>query len=270
MALVAQRGRHYEFSAFKVGLLRVGFVEHQVWGDRLDPYMDPALAGGRGGPPSPANGEVNLAGYFVWDPALSDAEEIQLLATNKWSPATVDFLAVMGSNSNQGMGNFEAIMGELVKYAPHSIKRVNFMTHADSNTIGIRGRNTPTDVWFDNSVSAQDIDGYATSGLSFTYGGKSYTLDDVRDRFAEGAVFVLYGCKAGQSNALLTALNKLLKVKIVGFKQKIAFCPPPAQNGQFVRKGMKVGIFKTGFSCGSDSTTDWKGLISNPDAVSVP
>lgn len=230
-----------------------------------------ALKGGGGTPPSPANGEVNLAGYFVWDPKLDDAQEIQQRANNKWSPATVDFLAVMGSNTNNGMGNFEAIMGELVKYAPRSIKRVNFMTHADSDTVGIMGRNTTDgDVIFDVSVTKQDIDGYAASGLSFTYGNKTYTLDDVRDRFAKDAVFVLYGCKAGQSTGLLTALNKLLGVRIVGFKQKIAFCYPAPQNGSIVRKGTKIGIYKSGFSCSTDSVTDWKGLITHADAVSVP
>jgi hypothetical protein len=60
--------------------------------------------------------------------------------------------------------------------------------------------------------------------------------------------------RSGQSQALLQSLNKLLGVKVVGFKQKVAFCPPPAQNGRFRRAGTKAGVFKSGFTCGSDST----------------
>ena len=218
----------------------------------------------------PSNGEVNLAGYFVWDPPLSDAEEIQALANGKWHPATVDFLAVMGSNTNAGMGDFPAILSEIVKWPAGSVKRVNFMTHSNANTLAIRGHNTLADVFFDVSVSDTDLDVLAGSGVSFKAGGKTFTLDDVRARFAPGAVFVVYGCKSGLNLSTLKALNKLLGIKVVSFKKEIVFCPP-AQNGStFVRNGMKIGVNKSGFACGTDSVTNWRDLVNSPDAVSVP
>lgn len=239
----------------------------------MDTLFDNAEAMGGGNAkqaPTPKNGEVNLAGYFVWRPALSSADEIAALAAGKWSPATVDFKAVVGDSNLNGMGNFSAILGEIVKYAPHSVKRVNFWTHADADTVGIAGYNDLTGVYFENMISESELNGFAQNGISFTYDGKTFDLQDVRDRFAEGAVFVLYGCKAGQNTSLLQALNKLLGVKVVGFKKKIAFCPPPAQGGEFKRAGMKVGVHKSGFSCASDATADWRGLVGSPDAVSVP
>lgn len=235
-----------------------------------------ALGGGAGAkrPPSPKNGEVNLAGFFVWDPVLSDAQEIQALADGKWSPATVDFLAVMGDKSLKGMGDFTAILGEIAQYAPGSVKRVNFFTHSDATLLGIRGRNDTSGsggtVTFDVSVSDTEIDAFAQNGLSFTYNGQQFDLSDVRARFAPGATFVLYGCKAGQNTSLLNALNKLLGVRVIGFKKKIAFCPPPAQGGVFKREGMKAGVFTSGFTCAADSTADWRGLTGHADAVSVP
>lgn len=240
----------------------------------FDNMVDGAQALGGGGgkpkPPSPKNGEVNLAGYFVWDPVITDAEEIAALGSGQWSPATVDFLAVMGDKSLKGMGDFVAIMAEIVQYAPGSVKRVNFFTHADATTLGIRGTIAPGEVLFSNYVSDTEIDGYASNGMSFTSNGESFSLEDVRARFAADAVFVLYGCKAGQNTSLLKAIAKLLRVRVVGFKKKIAFCPKPAQGGRFVREGMKVGVYKSGFSCATDSTTDWRGLVSDPDAVSEP
>lgn len=240
----------------------------------FDSMLDGAQALGGGGTaakaPKPKNGEVNLAGYFVWDPAISDADEIAALNANQWSPATVDFLAVMGDKSLKGMGDFIAIMAEIVRYAPGSVKRVNFFTHADNTTLGIRGKISPGSVLFDVHVTDADIDSYASSGISFTSNGEIFDLDDVRARLAPDAVFVLYGCKAGQNASLLKAIARLLKVRVVGFKKKIAFCPKPPQGGRFVREGMKVGVHKTGFSCDTDATADWRGLINDPNAISEP
>jgi hypothetical protein len=38
-----------------------------------------------------------------------------------------------------------------------------------------------------------------------------------------------------------------------------------------VRKGEKIGVRKSGttFDCKTDSTTDWRGLINDPNAVRV-
>ena len=222
-------------------------------------------------PKGPPNGQVDLAGFFVWDPAITDAQEKQALFDGKWHPATVDFLAVMGSGTNQGMGNLPAVLGEIVKWPKGTVKRVNFMTHSNGRILGITGKNILGNVTFDVSVTDQDIDNLAMAGMSFTVPGRpSFTIQDVRDRFAPDAVFVIYGCKSGLNTSVLTALNRLLGIKIVSFKKEIVFCPPTQNKPNFVRKGMKIGINKQGFSCSTDSTPNWRGLISHPDVVSVP
>ena len=144
------------------------------------------------------------------------------------------------------------------------------MTHSNNKTLAIRGHNTLADVFFDVSVTDQDINHFATAGMTFSAAGRTFTIEDVRARFAPEAVFVIYGCKSGLNMSVLTALNKLLGIKIISFKKEIVFCPPAQNGASFVRKGMKIGINKSGFSCGTDSTADWRSLIGSPDVVSVP
>ena len=86
----------------------------------------------------------------------------------------------MGSNANQGMGDFPAVLGEIVKFPAGTVKRVNFMTHSNSNTLGIRGHNTLADVFFDVSVTDTDINNFAQRRMSFTAGGQTFTIEDVR------------------------------------------------------------------------------------------
>ena len=76
------------------------------------------------------------------------------------------------------------------------------------------------DVTFTAWVDETQIANYASSGLSFTYKKQNFSLDDVRARFADGAIFVLYGCDAAfDPTTLLTALKDLLNVSVVGFKR---------------------------------------------------
>ncbi len=172
----------------------------------------------------------------------------------------------MGEKKLVGMGDFVAVMGEIVKFAPGSVKRVNFFTHANGTTVGIAGRNIPGNVMFDTQVTKADLDNFATNGMSFKVGNQTFDLDDVRQRFTKDAVFVLYGCQAGLNKPLFDSLHALLGIKVIGFKKKIAFCPNPPQNGQFVRTGMLSGIG----NC-SSKTADWRSLANDPaETIVVP
>jgi hypothetical protein len=235
---------------------------------------DEGTGSGKPGPPAtPAKVvEINLAGHFVWDPPITDVEELRLFNADNWHPATVDFLSVMGTKTNTGMGNFIAILGEIVARPKGSVSRVNFMTHGNPAMLGIRGRNTSSDVFFDESVTDTEIDQLAQTNQSFTAPNVSgkFTLEAVRARFTKDAIFVLYGCNSGSSPKLLSALHKLLGVKIIGFRNKIVFCPRPAKKGRFVRDGMKIGVNKAGFKCPGDAADKFRDLISDPAAVSNP
>ena len=50
-----------------------------------------------------------------------------------------------------------------------------------------------------------------------------------------------------------------------------AFLPSRFSSGlyTFNRKGEKVGVSKSGFSCATDSTRDWRSLINDPNAVKI-
>ena len=223
-------------------------------------------------PKGPPDGEINLAGGFTWESSLTDAEEIQALSDNKWSPTTVDFLAVLGSNAVP-VGNWGALLGEIEKWPTGSVKRVNLMTHGDARGFSLTGHNVPGDVYLDRStqITPDGISALAGPGVSFEYSSRTFKMADVRDRLASDAVVVIYSCHSGSDKSMLVALNKLLGAKVVGFKEKIVHCPPAQKDkNKFIRMGTKIGIDKPGFRCGSDAVTKWRDLINSPDAVAVP
>ena len=221
---------------------------------------------------TPKNGEVTILASFLWEPAIDGATEIQLLLSGKWHPGYQDYVEITGVNMKDTPGNLIALLGAITEYKPRSIKRLNFFTHANKTLVAIEGFMDPTNVFFRSSVDETDIANHAASGLSFTYKKQNFSLDDVRERFTEDAIFVLYGCDiAFDPTSLLTAWKDLFQATAIGFKTKTVFCPPSQTVGGkvFNRKGEKMGVMKTGFKCDADSTRDWRSLIKDPNAVTV-
>lgn len=222
---------------------------------------------------TPINGEVTILASFVWKPPIDGATEIDHFLKGKWHPGYADYVEITGTKMNVSPGNLIAFMCQITEYEPKSIKRLNFFTHANKKVIGIEGYMDSTDVHFNNSVDETEIAGYASAGLSFKYNNQNFTLDDVRGRFADDAIFVLYGCDIAFDPAtLLTALKNLFQVTAIGFNNKTVFCPPAQTVGgtDFKRMGEKMGIMKQNFKCDVDSTRDWRSLIRDPNAVEVP
>jgi len=222
---------------------------------------------------TPTSGEVTILARFLWEPAIDGTTEIALLLGGKWHPGYEDYVEITGVTMKTSPGDFIALLGATVEYKPRSIKRLNFFTHANKTLIGIEGFMDPTNVFFRSSVDASEIAGHAASGLSFTVGKQNFSLDDVRGRFTEDAIFVLYGCDiAFDPTSLLTAWKDLFQVTTIGFKNKTVFCPPAQAIGgkDFKRKGEKIGVMNSGFKCDTDSTRDWRSLINDPNAVKVP
>ncbi len=215
-----------------------------------------------------------LASYG-WNPPITEAQEVTYLLAGggQWHPQTADYEAITGIKSPPtAPGNFARIIELIGEYKPGSIKRLNFWTHADSGSIGIAGYLTPGSVYFTSSVDETEITKFAAGNLQF--GPNNLSIDDIRARFSSDAIFVLYGCNIGRyPKTMLTALKDLFQVSIVGFKTENVYCPPPQTIGSatFARKGEKIGVKKTGaaFDCKTDSTTDWRGLINDPNAVKV-
>lgn len=224
-------------------------------------------------PTSPGSGgEVTILAFYDWQPPIDGKTEVDYLLSGKWHPSYDDYVEITGITVKNSPADFIAFMGMIVEYRPKSIKRLNFFTHANKTVIGMIGHVVPGNVIFTNAIDDATISSYATPGMSFTVGKRTFTLDDVRARFTDDAIFVLYGCDiASDPSTLLTALRDLLTVSVIGFKAENVYCPPTQVSGSktFNRGGEKIGVRKSGFDCATDSTRDWRSLINDPNAVRV-
>lgn len=221
---------------------------------------------------TPKNGEVTILTSFLWQPKISGATEIQYLLDGKWHPGYDDYVEITGVTMKDSPGNLIALLGAITEYKPRSIKRFNFFTHANKTLVAIEGYMDSTNVFFRSYVDDTEIAAHAAAGLSFTYKKQNFTLDDVRERFTEDAIFVLYGCDiAFDPTTLLTAWKDLFQATTIGFKNKTVFCPPSQTVGgkAFNRKGETMGVMKPSFKCSVDTTRDWRSLIKDPNAVKV-
>lgn len=226
---------------------------------------------------SPTNGEVTILASFVWKPEIDGATEIKyLLAHNgSWHPGFDDYAEITGVTQTESPSNLPGLLGAIAEYKQGSIKRLNFFTHANTKVVGISGYMDSTGVHWnvpDGDVNEVEIDNNASTGLTFTRKGQSFTLDDVRKRFTADATFVLYGCDiAFDPTTLLTAWKNLFQVTAIGFRTKMVFCPPDQEvdGTVFNRTGEKIGLMKPNFICKTDATRDWRSLVNDPNAVKV-
>lgn len=257
------------------------------------PYQNPAAdytdstqgaegyAGGKGAgkakPAKPAsnkppNGELNILASYVWDPPITGAEELEYLNKNKWHPGYADYVEIVGKSPVGSPADFTALLGIINQFDTGSIQRLNFFTHSNRNTVGILGTIVPGNVLFTTWVDDQVITDHSISNYTYTFANQktTFVLDDVRSRFADKAIFVLYGCDVGfNPTQLLTGFRDLFQATTIGFKDKMAFCPPTQTGNSFDRSGEKVGIVQPGFSCANSSTRDWRSLINHASAVRV-
>ena len=187
--------------------------------------------------------ELNLAGQFEWDPPISGPDEIAELRAGRWMPQTADFVAVAGGTVPvvPTFGNF---LGAIVQRPDGGISRLNLFSHGDKSLVAFGGRIQrrnvgPADVFLDtngpgDNMTAMDPTSMANlnqPGVTFTTptairGKTSFTVADVRKKFAEGAFVVLYLCHSGQDAAMLSLIAKFLGVKVIGFNNLVGYYPP--------------------------------------------
>ena len=223
--------------------------------------------------------ELNLVGDFRWSPSLTDDELLAELAGNRWSPATDDFGAVSGGTFSV-TPTFGHMLGAIAIQPEGSISRINLFTHANKDLIGFGGEIkkmtvTRADVMINtngpgDSLTAMDptsMTNLNQPGVFFEIGSgasrKQVTVEDIRRRFAKDAQIVLYACHSGQLSSFIKTVAKFFNVKVVGFKVDIGYFPPVQDvPHKFKRAGMKVGL---GF--GGGPVTEWRGLVTDPQAV---
>ena len=101
-------------------------------------------------------------------------------------------------------------------------------------------------------------------GTFFTMPGIArIEVADIRKRFADDAMLVLYACHSGQKQSFVKSIATFFNIKVVGFNDLIGYYPPAqTQAGKFLRTGMKIGIGRNG-----TPVTDWRNLISDKAAI---
>jgi hypothetical protein len=228
-----------------------------------------------------ATKELNIVGgAFDWDPAITDAEEIAKLTGNLWSPGTKDFVAVVNAVSATATtaDSFGGFLGAILTSPNGSIKRINLLSHANSDVIAFKGKMNSTvtvgrDVQMDVngqndtmiSLDIISIKAIAAPGVFFQLqnNSKKFTISDIRAKFAPDAMIVLLACHSGLLTTFLQDIANFFQVTVVGFTTDIAYCPPPQSNpNKFIRAGMQIGIG----SCAS-KVADFRTLSTHPKAV---
>ena len=256
----------------------VDAIEDRVTG-KVDAILDQtALSSPMAGSKISKAGEVTLFGHFIWDPAITDQEEIDILLsedpTKHWSPSIFDFMEATDLSPKYSIGGFEALLAEIAKHKPASISRLNFFTHGNSILLGMAGTIDSSNVYFDSYIDESKLDFYAQDGLSILYKQKGKekeaTIADIRQRFKENAVFVVYSCNSAVETGLLKSLSKLLDITVVGFNHSILYCPPVQEKPPFKRKNTRIGISKNDGGCSKNAKVkDWRSLIDDPSAIRV-
>jgi peptidoglycan hydrolase-like protein with peptidoglycan-binding domain len=225
-----------------------------------------------------ATKEMNCVGQFEFDPALSDVELLQELQGGHWEPGTADFSAVPGGTVfvTPTFGN---MLGAIFQQPVGSISRLNLFTHANKDLIGFSGRIEKrtvghADVFINtnstgDNLTAMDPTSMANlnqPGVFFEIGTgtskKRVTVADIRTRFAENAMIVLYACHTGQLSTFVKSVAKFFNVKIVGFTVNIVYFPPSQTDPKkFIHTGMRIGL------SGGSAVADFRTLINDGKAT---
>lgn len=222
--------------------------------------------------------ELNLAGQFDWDPAMSDDDLLTELAGGRWMPGTDDFAAVPGGTVliTPTFGN---MLGAIFQKGVGSISRVNLFTHANKDLIGFGGtmsRNSlaPADVMMNTNGTGDNLTAMdPVSMAALNQPGVFFTMPkiprisvpDIQKRFASDGMIVLYACHSGQIPSFIKSIATFFNTKVIGFSDLIGYYPPSQTTPhKFLRTGMKIGL---GF--GGTPVSDWRGLISNAKAITM-
>src|SRR6185436_9726860 len=139
---------------------------------------------------------------------------------------------------------FGNLLGAILSEANGSISRINVFTHANAGMIAFGGHIekktvTRADVLMNINPAGDNLTALDTTsmtnlnqpGTTFTVAKPinkqtSFTVADVRKKFATDAVLVLYACHSGQSATFLKSVAVFFQVKVIGFSKEIGYYPP--------------------------------------------
>jgi hypothetical protein len=190
--------------------------------------------------------------------------EVIAMAKDQWEPTSDDFAAVAGKSSlkvSSWKGLLQVILTQGdAESKPGSISRINIFTHANSNLIALSGRVTPTNVKADveltvsSAISEETLD-KLNSGITFSVvskdkklASKKFVMDDVRKRFTDGAIIVIYACHGAVDTAFVQRIADTFQVKVRAFREVIGYFPsydeadPGTKQAARITNRRKVGV----------------------------
>jgi hypothetical protein len=231
-------------------------------------------------PTAAATQELNLVGNFPKPASWTAAKELAQVKADKWFPSTLDFLAVAGKGSVTVTNTWDFCL-QSVK-APKKISRLNFFSHAKLDLIALQGEILDdgsdvklatvqdagwTQVFFPKAIldpfAKQWGDVGQNSGtVSLTVNGTSFTLDDVRKKFAPDATIWLYLCHGASDPRLFAEVANTFQVTAKGFTKEILYYAPTDFPASRKHKVTVLTTPKAIDSC-ANGDVDFKRLDTN-------
>lgn len=220
--------------------------------------------------------EITIVGSFK-NPFASRADEIKAMKENRWEPSTDDFVDVAGTALT--VDHFHTIFGAILvegnkETKAGSIKRINIFTHANPSMIAFSGQISSVGAMAsvtlrtNGAMTPGDLQAL-TQGQTFnvasknkTIAAKTFTLDDIRRRFAKDAVIVLYACKSGIDSGFLQEIADTFQVKVRGFNDLVGYFPTFDEGSKSINR-RHVGIGRNALKV----ETDFHELDKNSKAI---
>jgi hypothetical protein len=223
--------------------------------------------------------EINVIGTFD-NPFATPADEVAAMKADRWSPSSDDFSAVAGGARK--ISSYSQLLSVILVDGDHetkdgSISRINIFTHANSDllafsgTISSSGLSAQVSLGVNSALSVDTLNNLSQSGVTFTIAAKSkkiasksFSLDDVRRRFAKDAVIVIYACHSAMDGKFVQQIADTFLVKVRGFTDVIGYYPTYDDQPKAVVKSRRsVGI---GYNS-KVKESDFHALDSNASKV---
>ncbi len=230
--------------------------------------------------PAAAGVELNLVGNYEKPKSWTAEKELALIRKDSWFPHSADFQAVAGRGSVI-VASPEDFLLKIVS-ASGSISLLNFFSHgvtgkiATSGEVDAEGQSCSLDSGWTQvtGVGPMIPDPYAkiwgdqgeNSGNKVSMGARSFSLDDVRAKFAPGAEIWLYICHGGVDGRLLQNLANAFQVTVRSFTKIIVYCAPDKFPQSRAHKVNVLTTTKPSDSC-SNAHGDFHKLVSDASAT---
>lgn len=148
----------------------------------------------------------------------ADQQETRDAERSRWHPASIDMeQAAAGSGGGSGVSTLDALLAHIEAQGKGAITELGLIAHSNSSHFALAGTIdlAQNDVIFDRADALINVD---------TLKSKAERIAKLRDRFAEDAKIILYGCNAGSGKDLLDAISNAFKVCVRGFSDEIQYC----------------------------------------------